>query len=663
MADISKIKPNGSSGTEYDIKDATARSALENKANNTQTFTEASTRANIASGETMSTLFGKIKKFFTDLKTVAFTGSYNDLSNKPTIPAAQVQSDWNQTDSAQVDFIKNKPDIDLEGSKTATGNPITLIDASESYAEELEVTLEPIQDLHGYANPWVGGAGKNKLDPLGNETGEKTTYGITFTPLSDGTIKVNGTATGQARFYFKSNMTFAQDMVFTIEGSSFSGVTGYCSLGNVTSSKTIPANTDMGTTFIYVASGNTVNNVIVKPMISVEGGDFAPYSNICPITGYDSVKVGDVGKNLVEESFTGNIGGTGGIWADTSYSMHVARITQGKIYTITTDDEAGAVYGFYTDKPQIGSTSYDSVRVVSNNKTFTAPINGYIAFRSNLGYSTPQCELGNAATPYEPYTSSTTHTTLGRTVYDGKLNVRTGELTVDRGIKVYNGSESWNTFNSNTNTYYTPMPSDFKAYGKVISNGFKQTYSSGANMVNGEVKTTDTNAFFKCDTCQTDTEWKTYLASNNVQVCYELATPQTYQLTPAELKLLKEQNTITTNGTTISLKYQPDNVIGEAIGVSEEYTDRHFAWKKVGEYNTDGQDIVINGYYNEIMIVPFMGSSSRTAMNGVTYPFELFGTCDLAFLWDYLEGSYQTDASILKNKKLNGNHKIMVYVR
>ena len=48
------------------------------------TFTEASARVNIASGETLSTLFGKIKKFFADLKTVAFTGSYTDLSNKPT---------------------------------------------------------------------------------------------------------------------------------------------------------------------------------------------------------------------------------------------------------------------------------------------------------------------------------------------------------------------------------------------------------------------------------------------------------------------------------------------------------------------------------------------------------------------------------------------------
>ena len=48
------------------------------------TFTEASTRVNITSGETLSALFGKIKKFFADLKTVAFTGSYTDLSNKPT---------------------------------------------------------------------------------------------------------------------------------------------------------------------------------------------------------------------------------------------------------------------------------------------------------------------------------------------------------------------------------------------------------------------------------------------------------------------------------------------------------------------------------------------------------------------------------------------------
>jgi hypothetical protein len=49
------------------------------------TFTEASTRNNIASGEKLSVILGKVQKFFNDLKTVAFSGSYTDLTNQPQI--------------------------------------------------------------------------------------------------------------------------------------------------------------------------------------------------------------------------------------------------------------------------------------------------------------------------------------------------------------------------------------------------------------------------------------------------------------------------------------------------------------------------------------------------------------------------------------------------
>jgi hypothetical protein len=35
---------------------------------------------------------------------------YN-ITNAPTIPAAQIQSDWNQSDTAALDYIKNKPTI------------------------------------------------------------------------------------------------------------------------------------------------------------------------------------------------------------------------------------------------------------------------------------------------------------------------------------------------------------------------------------------------------------------------------------------------------------------------------------------------------------------------------------------------------------------------
>lgn len=56
--------------------------------NTTVTFTESEEKTNIESGDTLSVLFGKIRKWFSSLKAIAFSGSYNDLDNKPTIPAA-----------------------------------------------------------------------------------------------------------------------------------------------------------------------------------------------------------------------------------------------------------------------------------------------------------------------------------------------------------------------------------------------------------------------------------------------------------------------------------------------------------------------------------------------------------------------------------------------
>jgi hypothetical protein len=40
-----------------------------------------------------------------------FSGNYNDLTNKPTVPPAQIQSDWTQTDNTRRDYIKNKPQL------------------------------------------------------------------------------------------------------------------------------------------------------------------------------------------------------------------------------------------------------------------------------------------------------------------------------------------------------------------------------------------------------------------------------------------------------------------------------------------------------------------------------------------------------------------------
>ncbi len=89
------------------------------------TFTEASTRTNIASGETISTLFGKIKKWFSDLKTVAFSGSYNDLSNRPSIPSktSDLTNDSGFITSVPVTSVAGKTGaVTLSKSDVGLGN-------------------------------------------------------------------------------------------------------------------------------------------------------------------------------------------------------------------------------------------------------------------------------------------------------------------------------------------------------------------------------------------------------------------------------------------------------------------------------------------------------------------------------------------------------------
>lgn len=59
-----------------------------------------------------------INNAINNLSTVASSGSYNDLSDKPTIPDAQIQSDWNQTNTSAKDYIKNKPNVYSQGDIT-----------------------------------------------------------------------------------------------------------------------------------------------------------------------------------------------------------------------------------------------------------------------------------------------------------------------------------------------------------------------------------------------------------------------------------------------------------------------------------------------------------------------------------------------------------------
>lgn len=84
-----------------------------------------------------------------DLATVATSGSYNDLSNKPTIPAAQVNSDWNA--ASGVAQILNKPTlaaVATSGSYNDLSNKPTIPENMVVYANNSLHSPEGITGLY-----------------------------------------------------------------------------------------------------------------------------------------------------------------------------------------------------------------------------------------------------------------------------------------------------------------------------------------------------------------------------------------------------------------------------------------------------------------------------------------------------------------------------------
>ena len=66
-------------------------------------FEEATSRQSLNSGETINTLWGKVKRWLTDLKSVAFSGSYNDLSNTPTTATTETDGLMSAEDKTKLD--------------------------------------------------------------------------------------------------------------------------------------------------------------------------------------------------------------------------------------------------------------------------------------------------------------------------------------------------------------------------------------------------------------------------------------------------------------------------------------------------------------------------------------------------------------------------------
>ena len=108
--------------------DVGAISPTGNASNVTAAFTQASTRANLTTGEKLAVSLGKLMKWFADLKSVAWTGSYDDLTGKPELQTVATTGSYRD--------LTDKPtaaDIGALGT-TEKAASAKAADAASSYA-------------------------------------------------------------------------------------------------------------------------------------------------------------------------------------------------------------------------------------------------------------------------------------------------------------------------------------------------------------------------------------------------------------------------------------------------------------------------------------------------------------------------------------------------
>lgn len=481
----------------------------------------------------------------------------------------------------------------------ASGNPVILEDAAPGTPIEMVVDIQPSQDLHGYDHPWVGGAGKNKLP---NNWSSATVNGINFTVNEDGTVTANGTATANATFYYDTEMAISQNMI--MNGCPSDGsASKYVMLARTTtngyrtddgSGVTIKNGLVINRFAIVINSGQTVNNLEFKPMLrlaSETDTSYAPYENICPITGYDEVNVKRTGKNLLDSpkiTKTENMALVDGVFVAQPISQGNQIVTLkfsdtafvGTPVSISFDVWGDGIAEFrfdgQPDAINAGGTDFSDKTVnVSTSKkrltfsgTFLAGTTSFRIFRTSsylgagtvtVNISNIQIERGSTPTSYEPYQSQSVTVTLNDTTYGGTLNMGTGELVVTYGV-VDLGTLRWG-FESTNNVFQTST-----ALVKTGSEGTPiicDRYVARPYGYNGSYSTEDKIIYVHAgsgtlrvrDSAYTDaTSFKN--AVNGVQLVYELIKPITYNLTPAQIRLLKGSNTIETDAGTLTIKYK-----------------------------------------------------------------------------------------------------------
>lgn len=303
-------------------------------------------------------------------------------------------------------------------------------------------------------------------------------------------------------------------------------------------------------------------------------GDPSP-TNVRPITGHTGVDVVRAGKNILDESVFANYGGV--LQSDGTWYLSNLNLIYGKSVWSNPNKYTGSVAITLTRKTTASASSirfrinytdgtytrigYEAATggtdtytvVTSANKTVESVVGDYGS--NYASYVNMQIEISTTASSYEEYNGTTypiTFPSEAGTVYGGYVDVTQGKLVVDRAIAIFDGTETY------TNNYFPTV---------VCNKTFTKGDASGGSFVNSHLPSLNAACNYTNSTKQTfqfgkaDEYWgvssadelktifaQQYANGTPVAICYPLATPIEYDLTPTAIELLKGVNNVWNDG-------------------------------------------------------------------------------------------------------------------
>lgn len=438
-----------------------------------------------------------------------------------------------------------------------TGNPVQCYPVAE-YPLGCKVSWEPVQE--GSGTPYPAGGGKNLFNPAWMP--EKTlNNGLTWTITSDGTVTANGTTNGTA--YYNSNYFSLPAGTYTISAMSHFRI----SVRNIDAGDTTIAvqvvgkpctftvENDIQNASLLFATSGTLDNASAKPQIEkgTTATAYAPYENIRPIKGRDSVTVERCGGNLLDEARFP-------ISKTKNHLMMASKTTlPSGTYTVCILSAANGVYANGADVDH----TYDS-----NKHTFTLARPTAIQLKAYWINERPEKDEriwlveGSEWKAYAPYTGQTATLTLPRTIYGGTVDAVTGEGNENAKIITLDGNKlkfAKRGIYINLPNYSVPgiskggiiCCSHFNKRVFGVNTTYEFCFLLESDMTSLFASVDDLNAYLAAQ----------YAAGTPVQIAYKLATPTPFTVTGAQsISALSGVNTVLTDADSATVTGRADPI-------------------------------------------------------------------------------------------------------